>query len=199
MTTTTPTQSVFLLGSFSTIVRAMELAAVAHRHQTRKGTEIPYIVHPFSVAVLLLNAGCSHEIIAAGILHDVLEDTTVSYETLRQEMGREIAEIVRQCSEPDKSQPWETRKREKIEYLREAPLAVKLVTAADKIDNLRSIATDRQKVGESVWDRFRRGREQQEWYYREATTSLMHGLPQEADRAMFVELQRQVEMVFGEA
>ena len=57
------------------IEKAIEFAAYAHRDQTRKGTKIPYISHPYAVGMILLKAGCNEEVVAAGILHDTLEDT----------------------------------------------------------------------------------------------------------------------------
>jgi (p)ppGpp synthase/HD superfamily hydrolase len=65
------------------IDQAVEFAAYAHREQKRKGTEIPYISHPFAVGMILQQAGCEEEVVAAGILHDTLEDTELKHASLR--------------------------------------------------------------------------------------------------------------------
>lgn len=179
------------------IDRALATAAFAHRQQTRKSTDIPYIVHPCAVGLLLLDAGCATEVVVAGILHDVIEDTPVTLAALRRDFGATVAELVAQCSEPDKSLPWEKRKQHTITFLATAPAPVKLVVAADKLHNLRSIALEQHRLGEAVWQRFNRGREQQEWYYRRVTESLMQNLPVGCNTSLFEQLQREVAKVFG--
>ena len=62
---------------------ALEVAARAHDGQFRKGTDIPYITHPFAVGILLLKSGCSEEVVMAGLLHDTLEDTSLTVEEIR--------------------------------------------------------------------------------------------------------------------
>lgn len=177
--------------------RALETAAVAHRAQTRKATGVPYLVHPYAVGMLLLEARCPTEVVIAGILHDVIEDTPVTLAQLRQQFGDEIAEIVAQCSEPDKSWPWEKRKQHTIDFLPTAPLTVKLVMAADKLHNVRSIVEEYHKIGKAVWERFNRGREQQAWYYRNVANSLIENLPNDFDKSLFVQLREEVEFLFS--
>lgn len=178
------------------VERALHTAAQAHRGQLRKGMDLPYIVHPYSVAMMLHSLGCSAEIIAAGLLHDVAEDTTVGLPTLRVEFGEDIARIVEFCTE-DKGKSWEERKTHVIEKFHSAPLAVKLVAAADKLDNLRSIMTEHRRVGENVWERFNRGREQQAWFYRAVSHSLAANVPEAFEHILFALLQKEVEDFFG--
>lgn len=177
--------------------RALETAAIAHRSQTRKATGVPYLVHPYAVGMLLLEARCPTEVVIAGILHDVIEDTAVTLAQLRRDFGDEIAEIVAQCSEPDKSWSWEKRKQHTIDFLPNAPVPVKLVMAADKLHNVRSIVEEHQKIGEAVWQRFNRGRDQQAWYYRGVTNSLTENLPEDLDKSLFVQLHQEVEFLFN--
>src|SRR5438045_7386901 len=90
---------------------AIEVAARAHYGQVRKGTDIPYISHPYAVGMMLARAGCPEEVIAAGILHDTVEDTYITLEYLRETFGEQVTLIVEGCSEPDHgSAPWEVRK-----------------------------------------------------------------------------------------
>ncbi|EOD01815.1 HD domain-containing protein [Caldisalinibacter kiritimatiensis] len=144
---------------------AIEVAAKAHKGQTRKGTDIPYITHPYTVGMMLLQEGCSEELVIAGILHDTVEDTYITLDYIREMFGKKVADIVEGCSEPDKSLPWEDRKEHTIEYLKTAPLDIRIVTLADKLHNIRSTIKEYEKVGEEVWNRFRRGKEKQSWYY----------------------------------
>ncbi|MCK4430970.1 MAG: HD domain-containing protein, partial [Candidatus Aminicenantes bacterium] len=89
---------------------AIEVAAKAHKGHVRKYTDIPYISHPFGVAIILSRCGCSDELIAAGLLHDVVEDTSISLGDISQMFGDEVTTIVYGCTEQDKSQPWMVRK-----------------------------------------------------------------------------------------
>jgi (p)ppGpp synthase/HD superfamily hydrolase len=156
------------------VEKALQVAAVAHDGQYRKNSKIPYISHPMAVGMILQKAGYRDEIIAAGILHDTVEDTDLSLANIEREFGEEIAEIVEGCSEPDKSLSWEERKEHTIAYLKTASEEIRIVVSADKLHNVRSILHDVEHDGESVWDRFKRGRDQQEWYYRNVIESLGH-------------------------
>lgn len=153
--------------------RAVEFAAKVHQKQVRKGTDIPYFAHPCNVGVLLSREGCQEEIIITGILHDTVEDSEeVTPDVIRQEFGEQIAAIVAGCSEPDKSLSWRERKQHTIDYLKTAPEAVLFVAAADKLDNIRSIAGDYASHGDALWQRFNAGKVDQHWYYQELANCL---------------------------
>ncbi|MBI4769356.1 MAG: bifunctional (p)ppGpp synthetase/guanosine-3',5'-bis(diphosphate) 3'-pyrophosphohydrolase, partial [Chloroflexi bacterium] len=138
------------------------------------------------------------EVVAAGLLHDTVEDTDVTLAELRARFGPRVAAIVEGCSEPDKRWPWQQRKQYTIDSLREASLEVKLVSAADKLNNLRAIRTEWEAMGEAVWDRFHEGREQQEWYYRNVSASLNSGPHSLADHPLGRTLADEVAAFFGE-
>ena len=145
--------------------RALLFATEAHKGQTRKGTDIPYITHPFEVAQILTAAGCSTALIIAGLLHDVLEDTDVTAEEVEREFGPLVLSLIQSNSE-DKSRSWEERKQHTIAYMaKEASLEELLLACADKLSNLRSIKADYTEYGEVLWSRFNRGKEHQSWYY----------------------------------
>lgn len=177
---------------------AIEVAAKAHRNQERKQTDIPYISHPYVVGVLLLQAGCSDEVVAAGVLHDTVEDTPITLEYIREHFGEKVAEIVEGCSEPDKSAPWEERKRHTIEFLRTASSEVRIVACADKLHNIRTIIADYQKMGDAVWERFKRGRKAQEWYYRGLVESLFNVSNDHKESPIFQQFRSAVENLFSE-
>ena len=86
--------------------KAIEFAAKAHQGQMRKGQDVPYIVHPFTVSAILKEQNCDEHVIIAGLLHDTVEDTAVSLESLRFDFGDQIADLVAICTEPDKGLPW---------------------------------------------------------------------------------------------
>ncbi|RKU14687.1 hypothetical protein C6503_14770 [Candidatus Poribacteria bacterium] len=147
------------------IEEAIEVAAEAHQGQYRKGTDTPYITHPYAVGLILMEAGCTEAVIIAGILHDTVEDTDLTLEFIRERFGDAIANIVDGCSE-NKALRWRARKTERIEALRSASPEVCTVTCADKLHNLRTIISEYDLIGDAVWDRFHGGVEDQAWYYR---------------------------------
>ncbi|HWL23584.1 MAG TPA: HD domain-containing protein [Ureibacillus sp.] len=176
------------------IEKAINFAAKAHKNQTRKGTDIPYITHPFAVGMLLQKANCSEEVIAAGILHDTLEDTETSFEDLTETFGLQVANLVLAASENDKSLPWELRKQHTIEMLKGASLEEIQVAVADKLHNLRSIRTDLKINGDSIWNRFKRGKRDQHWYYGSIVKALS---PRKSEFELISELEAEVIRVFG--
>ena len=143
------------------LAAADRLAEASHAGQTRKGTERPYVEHPREVARLLREAGASEPLVAAGLLHDVVEDTAVTLGELRRAFGDEVAELVAAVSE-DKARTWEERKRGTIVELREAPPDVLLLKAADALANASGAAGD----GAHDWAPFRRPYPLQRRYYR---------------------------------
>ena len=147
------------------IEEAIEIAAEAHQGQYRKGTDTPYITHPYAVGLILMEAGCTEAVIIAGILHDTVEDTDLTLEFIRERFGEDIANIVDGCSE-NKALRWRARKTERIEALRTASPEICTVTCADKLHNLRTIISEYDLIGDTVWDRFHGGVEDQAWYYR---------------------------------
>ena len=154
------------------IEKALQVASKAHLNQYRKHTNIPYIIHPVAVGMILMKAGYSDDIVAAGILHDTVEDTSLSLAEIDREFGPNIANIVYGCSEPDKSLSWEERKEHTIEFLKTASEDIKAVACADKLHNIRSIMNDYEQICDMVWERFNRGKQDQEWYYRNVIESL---------------------------
>ena len=153
------------------IEEAIEVAAEAHHGQYRKGTSTPYITHPYAVGLILMEAGCTEVVIIAGILHDTVEDTDLTLDFIRERFGDAVANIVEGCSE-NKGLRWRARKTERIEALRTASPEVCTVTCADKLHNLRTIISEYDDIGDSVWDRFHGGVEDQAWYYRSVLSAI---------------------------
>ncbi len=153
------------------IEEAIEVAAEAHHGQYRKGTHTPYITHPYAVGLILMEAGCTEVVIIAGILHDTVEDTDLTLDFIRERFGDAVANIVDGCSE-DKALRWRARKTERIEALKTASPEICTVTCADKLHNLRTIISEYDDIGDSVWDRFHGGVEDQAWYYRSILSAI---------------------------
>jgi len=155
------------------VFRAIKFVAEAHQGQYRKGTNIPYISHLMNVMKTLCENGCDKEIITAGILHDVVEDTSVTIEQVERLFGKRVSTLVAGASEPehmhngkDGKTSWRLRKQHTIEFiLHEATLDQMLVTCADKLDNAEAIRQDFARIGEKIWDRFNAPKSDQQWYY----------------------------------
>lgn len=147
------------------IDKAARFAAVKHDGQYRKGTNIPYITHPFGVAMILMEESQSEKLVVAALLHDTLEDTEATEEELFRNFGEEILMLVMAASEPDKSQAWEIRKQHTIDELPHHSIDALNLILADKLHNLRSVQTDALKHGSGIWNRFNRGKREQCWYY----------------------------------
>lgn len=140
---------------------ALRLAAVAHRHQNRKGCDIPYITHPVHVSVILLHHGFPTEVAIAGLLHDIVEDQGYDISQIEDKFGPRVAEIVAALSEhktdaQGAKRPWEVRKREALEHMRQASLEAVAVKAADALHNTRCTVLDVRRKGPQVWRRFTR-------------------------------------------
>lgn len=148
------------------IFSALRFATNAHSGQYRKSTKIPYIVHPIQVMQYLIQYGASDDAVAAGILHDTLEDTPVTESDLRKNFGDRITDLVIGASEPDKSLSWEKRKEHTLNTLQQLTDTEQLmVICADKLSNITSIANDLRTHGDTVWSCFNRGYQSQKWYY----------------------------------
>jgi GTP pyrophosphokinase len=159
---------------------ALLFAARKHNGQTRKQTQVPYLAHLLSVTALVLEAGGDEDQAIAAVLHDVVEDcggAPVLIE-VRERFGARVADIVNGCTDTDvvPKPPWRARKEHYLRHLQEAGEDVRLVSAADKLHNVRSIVADYRYVGEAVWERFAGRREGTLWYYR-AVLEILHQGP----------------------
>lgn len=150
--------------------QALLFATRKHAGQSRKGTRVPYVSHLLSVAGLVLEAGGDEELAIAALLHDVVEDCggAPMLKEVRRRFGKRVAHIVEGCTDTDvyPKPPWRERKENYLKHLRTADADTRLVSAADKLHNARTILTDYRECGESVWLRFQGKREGTLWYYR---------------------------------
>lgn len=152
-----------------------------HRRQKRKMSQTPFFAHLMSVAGLVLDYGGSQEEAIAALLHDAAEDQggLDTLETIRRRFGDQVAAIVLDCSD-SLQQPkpsWRERKERFLARLAEASDSVRLVCAADKLHNLRSLMREYRAHGEAIWSAFRGGRDGTLWYYRAVLETLQQGPP----------------------
>ena len=161
----------------SQIEKAYRIARDAHKDQKRKSGE-PYIIHPLCVAIILADLELDKETIIAGILHDVVEDTDVTVEQLRDIFGKRIADLV--ASESDafeegvsEEDSWHQRKQAAIDRLARASRDAKIVALGDKLSNMRAIARDYAAKGDALWSIFHtKDPADHEWHYRGLADSL---------------------------
>lgn len=156
---------------------AIYYATKAHKGQTRKVENVDMIFHPFTVGMILQRNGCDANIVAAGILHDVVEDTNHTFEDIEKDFGKIVRDYVYDASEPDKTLPWVDRKKHTIEHIKNAPLGSKLIVACDKINNLEDALSNIEKYGEDKV--LSRNPEEQKWYYTSVYESCIYGVDKE--------------------
>lgn len=156
--------------------QAIIFAAQAHDGATRKGGEVPYIVHPMEAATIAAAMTDDEEVIAAAVLHDVIEDCGITAQELCGRFGQRVARLVlaqTHVLEGDPRETWEARKQEAVARLAKASRAEKIVALSDKLSNMRAIARDYKSSGEAMFARFhQRDRARHAWYYRRCTALL---------------------------
>jgi GTP pyrophosphokinase len=166
--------------------RAFEFAAKQHAGQTRKASTIPYIAHLMGVASLVFEAGGDEDLAIAALLHDVVEDCggAPMLEQIRRRFGSRVAKIVDGCTDAYglPKPPWHDRKVSYINRLKKEDDETRLVSAADKLNNVRSILSDYRVIGESVWSRFNGGRDGTLWYYRTLRDEFLRSKPNRITR-----------------
>jgi len=159
----------------SRFAAAFAYANRMHAGQHRKQSTTPYIAHLMAVTGMVLENGGDEDLAIAALLHDVVEDCggLPVLADVREQFGARVARIVEECTDNlGEHLRWRERKQRYIDHLRHADPDVRLVMAADKLHNLRTIVQAYREVGEQVWERFTGGREGTLWYYRELANDL---------------------------
>ena len=149
---------------------ALSYAARVHRDQRRKGTQVPYVTHLLAVAAIVGENGGTENQVVAALLHDAPEDQggEKRLEDIREKFGDEVADIVAGNTDTfeDPKPPWRERKERYVARIAHEPGSVRLVSAADKLHNARSMLADLRSLGDDLWQRFNGGKEGTLWYYR---------------------------------
>jgi GTP pyrophosphokinase len=175
---------------------AMRYAHQVHQEQRRKGTGIPSIAHVLGVAAIAMEYGADEDEAIGALLHDAAEDGggEARLAEIRAQFGDAVAEIVLGCSDslvedPEDKLPWRERKENYLAHLENASASVCLVSAADKLHNVRSLIRDYREHGSDIWERFQGRRDGTLWYYetvadvliRRYRTALTRDLQDEVD------------------
>lgn len=176
--------------------QAKAFAEKAHKGQVRKNGNPPYVTHPIRVAERLKQAGASKELIAAGYLHDTVEDTSVEIKDIEETFGPKVAQLVAAHTE-DKTKSWKERKQHTIDLIKHADKEVKYLIVADKLDNLLSIEKDLKDLGERIWNNFNAGPDLQKWYYESIADNMYQGLAPQDIPDFFKQYEETVKRVFG--
>lgn len=157
-------------------IEALEMAARLHRQQNRKGTSVPYLAHLLGVCSLVLEHGGGEDEAIAALLHDAVEDQggQATYDAIKRAFGESVARLVAACTDSwsTPKRPWKQRKLDVLARLPHESDGALLVAAADKLYNLHSVLVAYREVGELVWGRFSRGKDEQLWYYRTVVEAL---------------------------
>lgn len=159
---------------------AIIFALNAHNGQTRKAKDKPYILHPLEVCTIAGYLTDDREVIAAAVLHDVVEDTPVTSAEILQQFGGRVTRLVNSDSE-DKMDylpstlTWEIRKQNTLDILSKADRDEQIICLADKLANVRELKRDYELLGDNLWDKFnQKDKKKHEWYYRSIADKLTY-------------------------
>ena len=162
---------------------AIIYATIMHQGKVRKFRGSPFILHPIEVAQILSTMTDDDEIITAGILHDIVEDTDGTLEEIEKRFGKRVAALVASESEkeyPDeeRSATWKRRKEESLLVLRNSQdIGVQMLWLADKLANIRSLQSAYTEMGEEVWQVLHQSDPaMQRWYYRSVAETMKNAV-----------------------
>ena len=179
---------------------AIVFSTKAHDGMRRRKSEAPYILHPMEVAVIVGTMTENQEVIAAGVLHDVVEDAGISIEEIGVRFGARVKELVASETENKREElppedTWQIRKEETLENLKTTDdIAVLMLWIGDKLSNIRAIYRDYLIEGNAVWNKFHQSDVNvQAWYYR----SIMKYTERLSDTLAWIEYKTLVEKIFG--
>ena len=179
---------------------AMAFAVKAHDGMRRRKSDVPYIVHPMEVGAIISTMTDDQEVIAAGLLHDVVEDAGITIEEIGEKFGERVMALVASETENKRDElppeeTWRIRKEETLERLRTADdIAVLMLWMGDKLSNIRAIYRDFTVQGNAVWEKFHQSDVNvQAWYYR----SILEYTQRISHTFAWMEYKTLVEKIFG--
>ena len=182
------------------VSEAIAFATKAHDGMRRRKSEAPYILHPMEVAVIVGTMTENQEVIAAGVLHDVVEDAGISIEEIGEKFGARVMELVaseteNKCEELPPEDTWQFRKEESLEKLRATDdIEILMLWIGDKLSNIRTIYRDYLVEGDVLWNKFHQSDiTAQAWYYR----SIMKYTERLSNTLAWEEYRTLVEKIFG--
>ncbi len=134
--------------------KAVTFSFQAHKGQKREEKDLPYVLHPMAVGIILAKLNSSEEVIIAGLLHDVIEDTDFEKDDIKEKFGKKVANLVDEVSEKDRDLPYAERKQRAAAKLLEVSDQAVMVKAADVLSNITDLTIDLFKRGEVAFDIF---------------------------------------------
>ena len=180
---------------------AIAFAVQAHQGQVRKLANTPYILHPLEVASIIATMTSDLEIMAAGVLHDTVEDCNVDPREIKERFGGRVSALVQSETEDRLSQrppeeTWQQRKEESLLMLGYTKdRGVKILWLGDKLSNIRSFYREYQRSGDAIWESLhQKDPKMQGWYYK----TIAHHLRELSDTAAYREYVELVNRIFGE-
>lgn len=179
--------------------KAIIFATEAHKGFERRGKNFPYIVHPMEAVSIVATITDDQELLSAAVLHDVVEDTDITSDTIQKLFGEKIASLV--VAESDEKiegkteeESWKDRKKQAIDRLKNASYEAKIVAIGDKLSNMRAIYRDYIDIGDKIWDRFHtKNKKDHEWHYR----GLLDSLSELSDTHAYKEFEELFSKVFN--
>ena len=129
------------------VEHAIRAAAILHKNQLRKGSApLPYITHLIAVMLIAADYSNNEDVLIGALLHDTLEDTDYTSSELQEDFGGKVREIVESLTEPQEKDgepvSWKDRKKRYAKLLKNAPQEALIISAADKIHNMRCVVED---------------------------------------------------------
>ncbi|MBQ1194555.1 MAG: HD domain-containing protein [Lachnospiraceae bacterium] len=160
------------------LYEAYLFAADAHKGQVRKGTQIPYFSHIITTLNYAMELTDNVDVLTAAILHDTVEDTSVTIKDIVDRFGKKVAELVAYETEDKRSsrpasETWELRKQETIMHLQDMPADAKIIVLSDKTANAESLVKEWRVFGDEIWNKFNQhDKWKHYWYYSECAKAL---------------------------
>ena len=182
------------------VSEAIVFAVKAHDGMRRKKSEAPYILHPMEAAVIVGTMTDDQNLIAAAVLHDVVEDADINIEEIEEKFGRRVRELVASETEDKRADlppedTWRVRKEETLAVLKNTrDVAVLMVWLGDKLANMRAIYRDWKVEGDALWQKFnQKDVGEQAWYYR----TIVRLTERLSYTSAWLEYKTLTELVFG--
>ena len=182
------------------VSEAIAFSTKAHDGMRRRKNNVPYILHPMEVGAIVGTMTDKQEVIAASVLHDVVEDAGITMEEIEEKFGPRVKELVASETENKREElppeeTWFVRKEESLEKLRTTDdIEILMLWIGDKLSNIRAIYRDFLVEGNALWNKFHQSDiNVQAWYYRSVmkyTERLSHTLA-------WIEYKTLVEKIFG--
>lgn len=178
--------------------KAITFATKAHHGTERRGKGFPYIIHPLEAMSIVATMTSDPQLLAAAVLHDTIEDTEITYDDIKGEFGKRIADLVAKETDerlaPDgRTLTWQERKKRDMDSLKSSTREIKIIALGDKLSNMRAIARDYKTAGDDLWKIFHvKDKATHAWRYK----GLRDALSELSDTFAFKEFDRLVKETF---